>query len=849
MGDALKKAVLSVVFRIYVNKHRQGLMMFFFRRKISIFVLLGAVLLFEGCMSRISTTHLLATGRDPQRAVTMFENDIGSYKNWLPEGKISESPANIWGLIDICNCYFSLGNMSKTKACAKAYAEFFLNRIPEEKDPRILYEHTYFELRYNRLLLALYLELGDYEKARHHAEKGIELSIKKFGSLGKTYKIKNHAAFMANAAIAFSQTGDKKRARELLAVIPSIKGGQGIEIAEFKKQKNVHQARGYIALGEYENAKKALERDLGMLSYVPRGILFLQSFGMSEIVGAGSQITDPLNLSELFLVSKIYLHTGEYDKARAGYDAMINNRHRTGVADIKNLGHIGTDLIRRPGLHYVVLHDRGKIALHDGDQKAAADYFRRAIRIIDAQRATIRTESSKIGFVGNKQAVYKDLTGLLIDMGEYEEAFAIAERSKARALVDMLAARSDLGRGRVSGMLKEFDELEKKAALNYTLGAVEKSLNLTRSAEVTLNKIREKDPEFTSLVTVTPPDLKKIQALLPKHETLIEYYGDDKELFIFLVTRGAVKAQRLKAGGISELVARFRNYIQIPPAKVRGLKKVSSAKSGGPEAGESLYNLLIKPVASEIRTQNLTIVPHGPLHYLPFNALSDGSKYMLENYRIRILPSAGVMEFLQKNASSHGRSLLAFGNPDLGDPSFSLPGAEKESRAITSSIKGASLFTGKEATETAVRTFGGQYRYIHFALHGTFDAANPLSSGLLMAEDEKNDGILTVGELYNLDISADMVTLSACETALGKVSNGDDVVGFTRGFLYAGARSIVSSLWKVDDRATSELMQQFYRELRQNDKREALRKAQINLKQNISKHPYYWAAFQLTGDI
>lgn len=419
----------------------------------------------------------------------------------------------------------------------------------------------------------------------------------------------------------------------------------------------------------------------------------------------------------------------------------------------------------------------------------------------------------------------------------------------------MLATRSDLGRGRgenrnlLSGMLREFDELEEKASLNYTLGAVEESMNLTRSAELTLNKIREKDPEFSSLVTVTPSDLKKIQKLLPEQETLLEYYGDDKEMFVFVVNGESIKAHRLKGTGISELVARFRNYIQTPPAKVRGLKKVSFAKSGGLEAGEALYNLLIKPVASEIRTQNLTIVPHGPLHYLPFNALSDGSRYMLERYRIRILPSAGVMEFLQKNASSHTRSLLAFGNPDLGDPSFSLPGAEKESRAITSSIKGASLFTGKEATETAVRTFGGQYRYIHFALHGTFDASNPLGSGLLMAADDMNDGILTVGELYNLDIRADMVTLSACETALGKVSNGDDVVGFTRGFLYAGTRSIVSSLWKVDDRATSELMQQFYRELRENDKREALRKAQIHTKQNISKHPYYWAAFQLIGDI
>jgi CHAT domain-containing protein len=146
-----------------------------------------------------------------------------------------------------------------------------------------------------------------------------------------------------------------------------------------------------------------------------------------------------------------------------------------------------------------------------------------------------------------------------------------------------------------------------------------------------------------------------------------------------------------------------------------------------------------------------------------------------------------------------------------------------------------------------VKRFGEQFRYIHFATHGTFDAEKPLSSGLLMAGDVENDGTLTVGELYDLHLPVDLVTLSACETALGKVANGDDVVGFTRGFLYAGVSSIVSSLWKVDDQATSILMQQFYRSLKKSDKRSALRTAQLKVKDTYNSHPYYWAAFQITG--
>jgi len=178
-----------------------------------------------------------------------------------------------------------------------------------------------------------------------------------------------------------------------------------------------------------------------------------------------------------------------------------------------------------------------------------------------------------------------------------------------------------------------------------------------------------------------------------------------------------------------------------------------------------------------------------------------------------------------------------------------LPGAQNETIAITKDKPKSKLLLRKQATETALKRYGEQFRYIHFATHGTFIAESPLSSSLLMAGDGENDGKLTVGELYDMSLPADLVTLSACETALGKVANGDDVIGFTRGFLYAGASSIVSSLWKVDDQATSILMQEFYRNLKQADKRSALRSAQLKIKNTYNSHPYFWAAFQMTGSV
>jgi len=302
---------------------------------------------------------------------------------------------------------------------------------------------------------------------------------------------------------------------------------------------------------------------------------------------------------------------------------------------------------------------------------------------------------------------------------------------------------------------------------------------------------------------------------------------------------------------IKEKVSGFRTWIQTPPAEVRGLRlaKSKGPASHGNKTGEELYNDLIAPLAKHIETRNLTIVPHGALHYLPFNALSNGNTYLIDRYRVRVLPSASVMAFLKNNKQEYQGRLLAFGNPDLNNPALDLPGAEAESRAITRKVPKASLYTRKQATETVAKADGSRYKYVHFALHGTFDSDKPLSSGLLLAPDTQNDGILTVGELYTMNIPADLVTLSACETALGKIANGDDVVGFTRGFLYAGTQSIVSTLWKVDDQATSKLIQKFYRELEKTDKRQALRNAQRYVKNNVNDHPYYWAAFQLTGKI
>jgi CHAT domain-containing protein len=264
------------------------------------------------------------------------------------------------------------------------------------------------------------------------------------------------------------------------------------------------------------------------------------------------------------------------------------------------------------------------------------------------------------------------------------------------------------------------------------------------------------------------------------------------------------------------------------------------------ERGRPLYDRLIRPLSAEIKGSKLTISPHGVLHYLPFGALLDGDEYLLDRFSLRLIPSAGTLAYLKTDRPTKTGTLLALGNPDLGNARYDLPNAQVEAVNVAALFPSSRALVRSAASKTAVEELGNGFSILHFATHGKFNTDDPLRSGLYLAKGNESEGLLTVSDLYTLRWDVDLVTLSACETALGKVANGDDVIGLTRGFLYAGARSIVASLWEVDDAATAKLMLSFYRYQQDHDKREALRLAQIETRKDYP-HPAFWAAFQIVG--
>jgi len=719
---------------------------------------------------------------------------------------------------------------------------------------RLFYNKPHSKFILESMLSEAYLALGQYDDVIKHASIAIELTennifqsraeeeqgagiraLSSLITLGQDSEMKKDITKasaigpMGQIALAYVAKGDNEAAEKYAKRLAAINTG-GLATRAYDINRRAAVARIYFAQENYARALKAMseESELGL------GGLLFDTLTVVNYVNPANYIMVPLYFGTLslhqlqyiqqfepkFMLYRCQLETGDLANAKKGYDEALAEPRLSGFGE----------------MHYLVLYDRGRIALLEDDATSAVGYFKKAIEVIESQRSSITLERFKIGFAGNKQAVYSIMVKTLASIGRADQALEYAERGKARALVDLLAYRKDFNSktqpARARKLLQELDELERLSLVKTgnTKGASIRSISGTRNA------IKEVNPELASLVTVSTLSAKQIQSKLRPDEALLEYfYEGSGDIFAFVVTTEEIKTFTLSGKGLKQSVRKFRSAINNYPGDtwLKGSK--------------SLYKRLIAPLHSSIKNKkHLTIVPHGVLHYLPFNALRN-NKFLIETYTLRLLPSASILQFLNKKKNPTS-NLLVLGNPDLNNPSMDLPGAESEARAISKSWPDSKVILRKNASETIFKKSSGQFRYIHLASHGEFNPDTPQSSRMLLSSDAANDGNLTISEIYDLSLNADMVTLSACQTGLGDVKNGDDVIGLNRGFLYAGAKSIVASLWSVPDESTRVLMTEFYSNLKKSDKRSSMQEAQIKGIKKY-KHPIAWAAFQMTGGI
>ncbi|MET0621000.1 MAG: CHAT domain-containing protein [Thermoanaerobaculia bacterium] len=471
-----------------------------------------------------------------------------------------------------------------------------------------------------------------------------------------------------------------------------------------------------------------------------------------------------------------------------------------------------------------VAHQRGAIARTLGSAEEALDSWEEALEVIERLRPrVVASDEARAGFLEGKQAVYADTIDLLMELGRVEEALELAERARARAFLDLLGQR------------------ERSSSASATV------------APSTLLQIREEARR--------------------RETTLVEYFSGERRLFVWAVEPGGA----IRGASV--------------PISRRELSGLARRARGGREEARAalrrLHRVLIDPVSASLPADPgrlVTIIPHGPLFLVSFAALvrGDGS-YLIDDHTLSYSPAIGVLRFTEaRRARGGGRTgdgLLLVGNPAMpparagSGPLPALPGAEAEARAIGSLYPAGRVtaLTGAQAREQAVRALAGGESIIHLATHAVLFDDEPMSSFLALAPspgrvaarpDPEEDGRLTVREVFELDLSASLVTLSACNTGLGLV-NGDGVLGLSRAFLYAGAPSVLVSLWRVADSVTQFQMERFYRALiaTGGDKAAAIRQAELETIRALRSErlrapsgrplreaPGLWAPFVLVGE-
>lgn len=427
---------------------------------------------------------------------------------------------------------------------------------------------------------------------------------------------------------------------------------------------------------------------------------------------------------------------------------------------------------------------RSELAL--GDKSAARKRFVEAARQSEAIRSKFRSEEFKTGLFGDVQKIFEQAVALSMDAGDVEGAWELSERSRARALLDIVRERVAVG--------------------------MEQAASTANRADVS--------------------------AVLRKGETLVQFHSLEDRLLVWTVSANGLQGKSLPIKR-AEL-----------DAAVDGLRQsIFERRRNASELGEGLYNKLLAPLALAV-DERLIIVPHGGLHYLPFQALRGPEGFLIQRNPLAVVPSASLAVQLARRTYRTTGKLVAFGNP-ANSAREDLPGAEREVQLISNLYSDKRVFFQRDASKSRFREVAGGGRVLHVAAHAEVDNLDPLHSRILLAAEGNDPGFLEAREVYGVDLKdVSLVTLSACESGLGRIARGDEILGFTRSFLTAGASGLVVSLWPVSDDSTELLMTTLYGELaRGTEAIDAMRRAQIAvLSQKKFTHPFFWAPFNLIGD-
>ncbi len=696
-------------------------------------------------------------------------------------------------------------------------------------------------------------DTGDLEGARTYYRKALEIfSRERPGGVEEAGLLNN----LGNVSQRQGDLGSAERFQRRALAIREALDSAATDVAS-----SLHNLGSILVQRQrFDEARELLERSLAIKEELIPGTLLLAN-----------------TLTEL---ATLATESGRLDEAEALHTRALVIRRRV------------TESSSQVAMSVFGL---GEVSYRAGRLAEAEARWREALTTIEAQRARWAAPSEQsYRFVAPFQRFYRRLAALLVETGREREAFELLEGARARALRVMMAQSGRRWRDKAIPIELAAERNRLAAALDRAMSRLERVNPELDPAgaeqleaevrDLRLNqdgldaRIRSAAPELARFEEPDPPDLDELRSVLDPGTLLLSFSVGDESTLLFAVAAGSDRGPPVTGFELRIGRAELSRRIEIFRALIERGRHTSAIESGLVSQGSRLFDLLLGPALETVeRSDRLLLVLEGPLLTLPFGALvtaTEPVRFLAESKPAFMSPSSAVFAALRESRRTTRTKprFVAFGAPDAyqgsaigGLPWTDLPHARQEVRRLAEVFDGrARVFVGDQATEAAVKLAGDQADYLHFATHAFADRRFPLDSGLVLASEsaasEGESGILRASEIAaDLRIGAELVTLSACDTAMGGELAGEGMIGLARAFQYAGARSLLVSQWPVSDRSTAELMVRFYRYLDAGrSKLKALQAARADLiaapiesaggEPIDARHPFHWAAFQLIGD-
>lgn len=678
-------------------------------------------------------------------------------------------------------------------------------------------------------LAACYLSLNQNREALTLAEA----SVARFDNLGSPLLA---AKARVACALAHARLGNNQQSQELLKTAAGTfaAGNFTADVGLVTLQ------RAQLYLGDGDWARALEEAEQAHALFADRGLIVRQT--QADIARAHAMIA-----------------LGRSDEAeRIARTALA-------VVSAHNL------LWLAPQCHHIL----ATVARERGDIPAALEACRHAIDAIDRVQGRVAIEL-RGSFLEDKQQVFHDAIDCCIVLSDMEQAFHLLERAKSRALVEYLTTNPEVRIATAPHDEAERDLVEELRrlreehnwlynrlygyAITRQAGDREEEIGATALQAAIRDREQRIERLLERLAVRRSENAEQIgqrsrfsdarRSMLPALDAdtiLLEYYLHERGGAVFVIADQRLTVVHLaaSAGDVRRLVDRWQVNLQTTARAVAAGQPLTALARNARGCLEALWRVLIAPVAHLLNAHSATrlvVVPYGTTHAVPFHALHDGAHYLLESTEVSVCPSSDVLRLCAMRArhEDSDRRALILAHSDGGR----LPFVRHEARLV------ADLFPGERyeedaATRAVLTEAVPRHRIVHIAAHGEARLDNPTFAYLQLA-----DGQLSTTDVFNLDLHGAIVTLSGCETGRSMVTGGDELMGLSRGFLFAGAATLVQSLWRVEDGTTARLMEHFYTHLRVgNEPGAALRAAQRALlaASDTGVHPFFWAPFQLVG--